>query len=285
MCSESRVGRPSTSRSGAVPGNADARCAARAPLEPDGAAPRPHVAEVGPPTSPSTALRGRVRHIRETIAQACARAGRRPEQVTLVAVTKTVPPAAVLEAARAGLRDFGENYVQEASPKRAELTGQLPADARWHLIGHLQANKVKASLVLFDIIHTVDSLRLAEAISQRAAARTVPVLLEVALGDQPERLGFRADALDSAVTTMRDLPGLAIQGLMTVAPLGIPLGEARRIFRRLRELQEQLASRFPDLEWQQLSMGMTDDYEVAIEEGATMVRIGRAVFGERPPKV
>lgn len=234
--------------------------------------------------SDAARLAERLEQVQAAIAAAAGRAARRAEDVTLVAVTKTVSPRLIYQAALLGLRDFGENYVQEAAPKRAALASALPSGVRWHLIGHLQANKVKAALELFDIIETVDSLRLAEAVSHRAGERMVPVLLEVAFGHEAGRPGFREEELESAVAVMRDLPGLSIQGLMTVPPLEVSLGETRRIFRRLRELRERLATAYPDLAWRHLSMGMTGDYEIAIEEGATIVRIGRAIFGERPTK-
>lgn len=224
----------------------------------------------------------RLERVRATIAEAAARVGRRADEITLVGVTKTVAPEAIRQAALLGLRDFGENYVQEAAAKRPLLRGAPFDQVRWHLVGHLQTNKVKAALELFDIIQTVDSLRLAEAISRRAGARVVPVLLEVKFGEEPTRVGFRPDEIPAVAPRLLELPGLSLQGLMTVPPLGLGQPEVRAIFRALRELRDAVASKYPRAGLRHLSMGMTDDYQVAIEEGATIVRIGRAIFGERP---
>ncbi|MBI4492309.1 MAG: YggS family pyridoxal phosphate-dependent enzyme [Chloroflexi bacterium] len=240
--------------------------------------------DAGAPAAGAGELAERLERVRATIAAAALRVGRQPEDVTLVAATKTVPAPLVYQAALLGVRHFGENYVQEAAAKRSALQGTLPPGVCWHLIGHLQTNKAAAALELFDIIETADSFRVAQAISRRAGARAVPVLLEVALGEAPERLGFRPDELERAVAAVRELPGVAVQGLMAVPPPEASLHEVRRLFRRLRELRGQLASTYPDQDWRHLSMGMSGDYEVAIEEGATMVRIGRAIFGERPSK-
>jgi hypothetical protein len=226
--------------------------------------------------------------VRDRVAAACRRAGRSPDEVAIVAVSKTFPATLVAEACRAGLTDIGENRVQEAAAKipQVEALGSHP---RWHLVGHLQTNKVKTALGLFDIIHSVDSLRLAEAISRQAEAQVVrredlpasqagpaPVLLEVNVGGEASKFGFTPGEAGRAVEQMVRLPGLAVQGLMTVAPLSDDPEEARPVFRELRRLRDALGLRH-------LSMGMTDDFEVAIEEGATMVRIGRAIFGPREP--
>ena len=219
--------------------------------------------------------------VRERVAAACQRAGRSPDDVVIVAVSKTFPPALVAEACRAGLTDIGENRVQEAAAKipQVEALGSQP---RWHLVGHLQTNKVKTALGLFDIIHSVDSLRLAEAISRQAETmsrqqdRPVPILLEVNVGGEASKFGFTPAEAGPAVEQMARLPGLSVQGLMTVAPLSDDPEEVRPVFRELRRLRDALGLR-------RLSMGMTDDFEVAIEEGATMVRIGRAIFGPREP--
>lgn len=234
------------------------------------------------PAAEADALAERLERVRANIAAAALRAGRRPEEITLVGAVKAVEPAAICAAAELGLTDFGENYVQEAAAKRAALGSRLPAGARWHLLGHLQTNKVKAALDLFDIIQTVDSLRLADAINRRSLGPAVPVLLEVKFGPEPERSGFRPEELRDAAAALRGSTGLLVQGLMTVAPLGLTAAETRGIFGRLRELREQLAAGAPELEWRHLSMGMSEDYEIAVEEGATMVRIGRAIFGDRP---
>jgi hypothetical protein len=226
--------------------------------------------------------------VRERAAAACQRASRSPDEVTIVGVSKTFPAALVVEACRAGLTDIGENRVQEAATKipAVEALGSRP---RWHLVGHLQTNKVKTALGLFDIIHSVDSLRLAEFISRHAAslpvrpacpagrqAGPVPILLEVNVTGEASKFGLRPKETGWALEQIARLPGLAVQGLMTVAPLVDDPEEARPVFRELRRLRDALGLR-------DLSMGMTDDFEVAIEEGATIVRIGRAIFGPREP--
>jgi len=219
----------------------------------------------------------RVEAVRGRIAAACERAARSSEEVALVAITKGFPPEAVREAAAAGLRDFGENRVQEAQAKLRELADLADLAPRpvWHMVGHLQTNKVKTAVSLFDIIQSVDSLHLAEAISGRAPQGTrVPVLLEVSVAHEAAKYGFSPEELPAAAQAARRLPGLDVRGLMTVAPLVDDPEEVRPVFRELRELGREL-------ELAELSMGMTDDFEVAVGEGATIVRIGRAIFGER----
>lgn len=214
----------------------------------------------------------RVASVLARIEAACRRAGRSPEEVTLVAVCKGFPAEAVRQAVAAGVRHLGENRVQEAEAKRSALA-DLPGDVVWHMVGHLQRNKVKTALGLFDIIQSVDSLHLAQTISQRAPRR-VPVFLEVNVAGEPSKFGFRPSDLAPAYETIVGLPALDVMGLMTVAPMVGDPEEVRPIFRRLR--REAQALGLPCL-----SMGMTDDFEVGIEEGATHVRIGRAIFGER----
>jgi len=215
-------------------------------------------------------IAARLRQVHDRIAAACERSGRSPEDVTLIAVSKGFGAAAVREAAAAGATDIGENRVQEAADKRLELAGL--GGVTWHMIGHLQTNKVKAALDLFDIIHSVDSLRLAEAISSRAPS-DVPVFLEVNVSQEPTKTGFTIDEVPDAYSAAR-LLHLDIRGLMTIAPLTDRGEDVRPIFRELRQTAHGLGL-------EQLSMGMTNDYEIAIEEGATHVRIGRAIFGER----
>lgn len=211
--------------------------------------------------------------VRERIDAACRRARRSPDDVTLVGVTKGFPPESVAEAVAAGLSDAGENRVQEAEDKIEALAAR-GVRPRWHLIGHLQSNKAKTAIDLFAIIHSVDSIRLAEAISRRAR-KPVPILLEVNVTQEASKFGFSVDEVPSALSAIQDLPNLDVRGLMTVAPLAGDPEAVRPVFRRLRELRDALALR-------ELSMGMTGDFEVAIEEGATLVRVGRAIFGERP---
>ena len=227
-------------------------------------------------------LRDNLERVRATIADAAARAGRTADEITLVAVSKTKPAELVAEAYGLGVRAFGENRVQEAEEKIPRVRELLGADPTWHLVGTLQRNKVKAALELFAILESVDSVRLAEAISKRADGRSVPILLEVYVGDDPDRPGFRPAELAEAVPALLALPHLDIRGLMTIAPLGRSPDQTRTAFRQVRELRDDLRGRHPSVSWDVLSMGMTEDYPIAIEEGATIVRVGRAIFGERP---
>lgn len=207
--------------------------------------------------------------VRARIARAATRAGRDPAAVRLIAVTKTKPAALVRAALEAGVTDIGENYVQEAIDKRAAVGAGC-----WHLIGHLQRNKAARAVETFDCIQTIDSPALAATVARHAAAagRTMRVLVEVKLGGEASKSGVAPDDLPALLAALR-VPQLAVEGLMTVPPAGEP-ETARPHFRALRELSERAGLR-------ELSMGMTDDFEVAIEEGATMVRIGRAIFGAR----
>jgi len=236
------------------------------------------------------ALRGNIERVRARIAEAAGRAGRDPDEVTLVAVTKTVPAWRVRMAWELGLTDFGENRVQEAvekipliSPQEKSAISNLKSEIHWHMIGHLQRNKVRHAIPLFDLVHSVDSVRLAREIDRRAgqAGKVMPVLIEVNVAGEASKYGFAPQALGEAVRQIADLPSVTICGLMTVAPITEDAEAARPSFRRLRRLRDGLAEQFPDIDWHHLSMGMTDDFEVAIEEGATLVRIGRAIFGER----
>lgn len=211
--------------------------------------------------------------VQRRVAAACERAGRSPDEVMLVGVSKTQPAEAIAEAWAAGLRDFGENRVQEAAAKVASLAEQ-GVTPTWHLVGHLQSNKIGLALGLFGILQSVDSTRLAGMISQRAK-HPVPILLEVNVAGEASKFGFAPDALDRACREIEALPNLDLCGLMTVAPMTGDPEALRPVFGRLRELRDGLGLR-------ELSMGMTEDFEVAIEEGATIVRVGRAIFGERP---
>lgn len=205
------------------------------------------------------------------MARAAERAGRRAGEISLVAAAKTRSAAEIDAAIAAGIGDVGENYVQEASARKAEVRGA----ANWHMIGRLQRNKARKAVETFSIIQSVDSLPLGVALARLGSERDEPVrvLIEVNLGGEATKGGVEPDALAELVGRLRELRGLAVEGLMTVPPPGPP-ESVRPLFSRLRELGERLRLH-------ELSMGMTDDFEVAIEEGATMVRIGRAVFGER----
>ena len=217
--------------------------------------------------------------IQQRIRAACGRAGRDPESVTLLAVTKSQPPEAVQEAARLGLTLFGENKVQEAKAKIPLCPGNLC----WHFIGHLQSNKCRDAVDLFKMIQSVDSLSLAREIDKRAgqASKTMPVLLEVNVAGEASKFGYRPEQLLAELKALNALPRIEIHGLMTVPPWSAEPEKSRPHFRRLRELKERaeavLGAPLP-----QLSMGMSGDFEIAIEEGATMVRIGTELFGLRP---
>jgi len=213
-----------------------------------------------------------VQELQQRIAGACERVGRSADEVTLVAVTKTIEVPAIEAAFAAGIRNFGENRVQEAKPKIEQLEGLRP-QLTWHMVGHLQTNKAKTAVDIFDIIHSVDSVRLAETLSQRSQKK-LPVLIEVNVSAEATKSGFPLPEVDEAVRQIGRLPNIEIEGLMTIAPWGSDAEEVRPVFRQLRQLRDALGLRH-------LSMGMTDDFEVAIEEGATLVRIGRAIFGER----
>lgn len=223
-------------------------------------------------------IAGNIARVRERIAQAAGRAGRRPESVTLIAVTKTVTPDRIAEAYAAGIRDFGENYVQEALTKRGmpPLDGQ---DICWHFIGHLQSNKVKDVVGRFALVQSVDSLSLASEIGRRArkVGLTADILLEVKLDAVEAKFGFAPETTLEAAAQIVGLDGVRLCGLMGMAPFGDDPEQARPHFRRLYGLFRQL----PPETHQTLSMGMTGDFEVAVEEGATHVRIGTALFGKR----
>ena len=225
-------------------------------------------------------IRARIDEIRGRIGQAARRAGRAPEAVTLIAAVKQVDAGLIREAVEAGLTDLGENRVQEAE---AAIAAVGRARARWHMIGHLQRNKAGRAVELFDRVHGIDSAALAEALSRRAGAagRTMPVLVEVNVSGESGKFGVAPDQLEPLLEQVAALPHLAVDGLMTV---GAPVGraeDARRDFAALRALRDR-GARALGRDLPHLSMGMSGDFEVAIEEGATMVRIGTALFGERP---
>lgn len=219
----------------------------------------------------------RVYQLRERIAAAAARAGRSPDEITLVGVSKRHSADSVRAAWEAGIREFGENYVQEAREKRAALTG-LP-EARWHLIGGLQSNKARLAVALFDMVQTVDRLSLAQALSRVAVEETkeLSVLIEVNLAGSANRAGVAESEAIALCEQVGQLPNLRVCGLMGMAPLTADAEATRPHFSRLRQLFESL----PEPNRQVLSMGMSGDFEAAIAEGATLVRIGTALFGQR----
>jgi pyridoxal phosphate enzyme (YggS family) len=219
--------------------------------------------------------------IRQRIETACQRAGRDPSEVTLLAVTKGQPPDAVSEAAALGLTLFGENKVQEAKAKIPLCSSKL----HWHMIGHLQSNKCRDAVHFFEMIQSIDSLALAEEVDRRAeqAAKRVPILLEVNAVGEASKFGYRPDALLRDLGALNDLRRLEIQGLMTVPPWTPDPEKVRPVFRLMRELKQNCENAL-GAPLAHLSMGMSGDFQVAIEEGATIVRIGTALFGPRPAK-
>jgi PLP dependent protein len=220
--------------------------------------------------------------VKERIAKAAARVGRDPEAVRLVAVTKTVPVERIREAIDAGQQVFGENRVQEA---QAKIQGLGRGNVQWHLIGHLQRNKVKFVCGLFDLIHSVDSFPLAQEIDRRAAryGSVMPILIQVNIGDEATKSGVpMADTL-ALVQAVAKLPHVAMKGLMCIPPAVDVPEHARPYFIQLRTLAQRIAqAQIPDVVMAELSMGMSHDFEVAVEEGATIVRVGSAIFGPRP---
>jgi pyridoxal phosphate enzyme (YggS family) len=225
-----------------------------------------------------------VARVRERIRLAASSAGRDPETITLMGVSKTFPPEAIREAYDSGIRVFGENRVQEFAGK-ADALRDL-ADARWHLIGHLQSNKAAKAADLFQAVDSIDSLKLAEKLNDaaRAAGKTLRVLIESNVGGEAAKSGIAPGSaeLDRLLTEAPRLANLEFRGLMTVPPYAEDPEGARPYFRKLRELREQIASRgLPPVSMDELSMGMSHDFEVAIEEGSTCVRVGSAIFGNR----
>ena len=230
-----------------------------------------------------TGLHENILRVRERIDRAARRAGRRAEEITLVAVTKTVPAQRVTEAIREGLTVLGENRVQEAREK----IPRIPLSAEWHLVGHLQSNKAAAAAELFSMIHSVDSGSLARRLDRacEAADRRLEVLLQVNVSGEQAKSGLRPDELHAALEEAASCARLRLAGLMTIPPLAEDPEESRPHFARLKGLLEEARGWLPAGPVREamhhLSMGMTDDFEVAIEEGATLVRVGRAIFGER----
>jgi pyridoxal phosphate enzyme (YggS family) len=216
-------------------------------------------------------IRDNIAAVEERIGRACERAGRAREDVRLVAVSKTFPAEFVDEAIAAGITDIGENRVQEARDKKPLVRGSV----RWHLIGHLQTNKAKDAVRLFDVIEAIDSFDLAEKLARAAEGqgKTIDVMLQVNIGDEPQKSGLARGDIDAVAKQVSELASLRLIGLMAIPPVGTP-DESRPYFRELRSMRDALGLK-------ELSMGMSEDFEAAIEEGSTMVRVGRAIFGSR----
>jgi len=236
--------------------------------------------------------------VRERIAAAAERVGRSADEITLVAVSKTHPAELVVATWELGIRHFGENRVEEANPKIEEVRRLLSSRGEaaasgdsgpqpgpiWHMVGHVQSRKARDVIEGgYALVHSVDRVKLARRLSRFAleAGRVQEILLEVNVSGEATKFGFEPEALIPAVEEIATLSGVRVRGLMTMAPIVPDPEEARPVFAALRELRDRMADRFPELDWYHLSMGMTDDFEVAIEEGATIVRIGRAIFGPR----
>ena len=235
----------------------------------------------------------RITLIQARMLAATQRMGRPATAVRLIAVTKMHAPEAVMAAVAAGVTALGENRVQEAEAKIAALAGAGPA-LQWHLIGPLQRNKARRAVALFDLIHSLDSVRLGETLAQHVAddapERRLAVLLQVSLAGEAQKAGFALEgglhsaalpAFYAEIEALLALPHLDVRGLMTVPPAAPNPEDSRPYFRQLRRLRDELARRYPQSAWSELSMGMSNDYEAAIEEGATLVRIGSAIFGAR----
>lgn len=229
----------------------------------------------------SERVKDRIEQVRQRMTEAARRADRDPDGVELVAVTKTVPIPRIREAIDAGVMLLGENRVQEASDKMA-LLSSLPVT--WHLIGHLQTNKSRSAAELFGLIHSLDSVKLAVALDRHGAAlgKQIRVLVEVNLGGEPSKTGVLEHDLLPLLHACRQFTCLAIEGLMAIPPYRRNPEDVRPFFRRLRQLRDEAAKACPDFPLRHLSMGMSHDYEIAIEEGATLVRVGTAIFEARP---
>jgi PLP dependent protein len=221
----------------------------------------------------------RLQRIRDRISAAAGRAGRDPGTITLVGVSKTVPADRVVEAVEAGLVDLGENRVQEAREKATSLPGTV----RWHLVGHLQANKANHAARLFQVVHSIDSVDILERLEHAAEreGRRITALAQVDLAGEATKFGARVEDLDRILETAAGLKHVELSGLMILPPYDADPGRSRPYFRGLREILQEAQGRHAGLPLRHLSMGMTEDFEVAIEEGATMVRVGRLLFGER----
>jgi pyridoxal phosphate enzyme (YggS family) len=229
-------------------------------------------------TRPAEEIARNLASVRQRIDEACARSSRNRDEVNLVAVSKTFGPDAVRFAIEAGVRDFGENRVQELRDK----LGDVGRDARWHMIGHLQSNKARDAVQLFNVVQSVDRFHLAEKLDQEArlAGKSLDVLVQVNIGEEPQKSGIAVSGLKALVEQVMSLRNLRPLGLMTIPPIAED-ASTRRYFRRMRELRDELREATGIDGFAELSMGMTDDFEIAIEEGSTIVRVGRAIFGER----
>lgn len=216
-----------------------------------------------------------LQRIESRIADACARSGRRREEIALVAISKTFPASAVEEAIAAGVTDVGENRVQELRKKVDEVR----ASVRWHLVGHLQSNKAKEAARISTMIQSIDSRSLAEKIAH-AAEKPIEVLVQVNIGAEEQKSGVAPEEALQLAEEIVTIDGLDLRGLMTIPPIATP-DETRTYFQKMRRLREQLEARVGAAHAGVLSMGMSDDFEIAIEEGSTMIRVGRAIFGER----
>lgn len=244
-------------------------------------------------------ITGRLKGVQDRMVTAAIRCGRQPEDVTLVAVTKTWPSEAVIAGYQAGIRDFGENRVEELAGKRGEVEAELGRDIGivWHAIGPLQSRKSNLAADHADVFHALDRLKIANRINRRlaesgrGAQMKLPIFIEVNVSGEESKAGIdcsrweedgaQRDNLAAIAKAVAQLPHLSPQGLMTMAPWQVDLAIIRSVFRRVRLLSEWLQSEVPQAEWSSLSMGMTDDFELAIEEGATHIRVGRAIFGPR----
>ncbi|MFP3999482.1 MAG: YggS family pyridoxal phosphate-dependent enzyme [Desulfobacterales bacterium] len=227
------------------------------------------------------AIAENIRRVRERIISAALSCGRNPDDVKLVAVTKTVGPERIRSAIKAGLDCFGENYIQEARQKTEVLAD---CDVSWHFIGHLQSNKAKYAVRIFDLIHSVDSLKLAREIDRQAQkhGRVQKILVQVNLGEEKSKSGIRQKDVLELIQKISGLENISVQGLMTMPPFFDQPEKVRPFFQKLARLREKIAEeKIPGVAAKELSMGMTGDFETAIKEGATLVRIGTAVFGER----
>ena len=224
----------------------------------------------------------RVEKVQSAIEKACKRSGRSPEEIKLIAVSKTFPAEVIQQAYDAGLRIFGENKAQELRDKAP----QLPADIEWHFIGHLQSNKIKYAAPVSALIHSVDSLSIAEALSAFAVKKgmEIPVLIEVNTSGEASKFGMTADDVEENFKQIRMLENIKVRGLMTIGPMTADEERIRNSFRLLRSLRDKLAAIADESEIAALSMGMSQDFEIAIEEGSTMIRVGTAIFGHRGVK-